>query len=82
MKDILLALFWLGLVFVLASDMEITFKPFSLSFPKYISGIGMILIIFGFFFITHDIKNEYYQKGGEYVIKILTDKIKQEKNNK
>lgn len=81
MKDILLALFWLSLVFVLASDMEITFKPFNINFPKYISGIGMILIIFGFFFITHDIKNEYYQKGADYIIKVLNDKIKEEKNN-
>lgn len=81
MKDILITLFWIAVCFVVSSEMEITFKPFSINFPKYISGIGMVLIIFGFVFITHDIKNEYYQKGADEVIKIINDKIKAEKNN-
>lgn len=81
MKDLLITLFWIVVCFVVASETEISFKPFSINFPKYISGIGFVLIIFGFVFITHDIKNEYYHKGADEVIKILKDKIKAEKNN-
>ena len=74
MKTILVALFWVAVCFIIASKTEINFKPFSISFPKYLSGIGCLLIAFGIGFILQDVKNEYYLKGADHVIKMIKEK--------
>ena len=82
---ILLSFFMMGIMFAIISNVEITFKPFSISFPYWYRFVGVLLIAIGLMvYCLGEVRNAYkngYLSGSQFTLSLIKAKAEKMKMN-
>lgn len=82
---ILLYVFIVIILFAVISNVEITFKPFSISFPYWYRFVGVLLIAIGLMvYCLGEVRNAYrngYLSGSQFTLSLIKAKAEKMKMN-
>lgn len=82
---IILSFFMMGIMFAIISNVEITFKPFSISFPYWYRFLGVSLIAIGLMvYCMGEVRNAYrngYLSGTQFTLSLIKAEAEKMKMN-
>ena len=82
---ILLYVFIVIILFAIISNVEITFKPFSISFPYWYRFVGVLLIAIGLMvYCMGEVRNAYkngYLSGSQFTLSLIKAEAEKRKMN-